>query len=85
MAMGPKQEEMTMDPKACLIWAAEAIQANDLETANDHLDDYADWRMNRKGFEPTIHGADVWNTGLIGSKNMTFDGDSFYLFLSEIL
>ena len=73
-----------MDPKACLIHAAEAIQDDDIETANDYVDDYWRWR-ERGGCEPTILGGDVWHTRMFGTKNVTWDGDHFCELLDILL
>jgi hypothetical protein len=62
--------EVVMDPKACLLAAEEAITAQDKNTANDHLIDYAIWRANG-GFEPE-------NVVAIGlSDKASYRGDHF--------
>lgn len=44
-----------MDPKACLLRAADLFDEQDFEGCDEALRDYADWRSNG-GFEPRIEG-----------------------------
>jgi hypothetical protein len=53
--------ERQMDPDACLRRAAEALEAGDLQAAQNALDDYQAW-LSRGGYEPD--GGDARASGL---------------------